>query len=357
MIFSEFSKNYKAELDLSDADELILKRSEKADNGISHSTYQHFVSGVKVEFSELLVHSDKSGKYAELSNDKLVKKLSKQNVQLTEPAALQTALTFAGNRKFAWLDPTSEREIKEETKNSSATNFPKGELLYARAKFKNKDAKDYRLCYRFEVKAVEPFYAKAIYIDAISGSVFKETDLIINCNDPATATTLYNGNQTISTDWKGWPWSRFILIDCGRNIHTKYGSGWNPEAESNSTTWGTNHQSATSGHWAAQITWDLYQNVYGRNGCNGAGREIKILVDFENYFGDPLLNNAYYELSGGSNDKIRVGRTSDGNRSLASLDIIGHEITHGLTRATANLVSENESGALMNRSQIFLELW
>lgn len=161
-----------------------------------------------------------------------------------------------------------------------------------------------------------------------------------------TATTLYNGDQTISTDYKGWPWNRYILIDCNRNIHTKHGDGLNPEAANGSSWWGTNEQNATSGHWAAEMTWDLYKNVYGRNGCNGAGREIKILVDWEDTWGTPLVDNANYDLSDGGNDKIRVGVTSNGNRSLSTLDVIGHEITHGLTRSTANLAYENESGAL-----------
>ena len=135
------------------------------------------------------------------------------------------------------------------------------------------------------------------------------------------------------------------MYDCNRNIHTKYGYGLNPEATNGGTWWGTSDQSATSGHWAAEMTWDLYGNVYGRNGSNNQGRQIKLLVDYSEN-GDPLLDNAYYELSGGNNDKIRVGRTSIGNRSLSTLDIIGHEITHGLTTATANLIYENQSGAL-----------
>lgn len=271
----------------------------------------------------------------------LVKHISKQSPIVTKHQALNSAIKILGDKNYAWLDSLSQVEIKEETKNPLATNYPNGKLVYAKEKLKPKDAKNYRLCYEFVIKAVDPLLIKAIYINATNGTLFKEVDLLISCNTPATASTLYNGVQTIITDWKGWPWNRYILIDCNRNIHTKYGYGLNPEAANGSTSWGTNEQSATSGHWAAEMTWDLYKNVYNRNGTNNNGRQIKLLVDYSG-----LINNANYDLSGGNNDKIRVGRTSVGNRSLSTLDIIGHEITHGLTRATANLVYENESGAL-----------
>ncbi|HEX8331199.1 MAG TPA: M4 family metallopeptidase, partial [Segetibacter sp.] len=157
----------------------------------------------------------------------------------------------------------------------------------------------------------------------------------------ATATTLYNGNQTIVTDWRGFPTYNHRLYDCNRNIHTKYGYGFNPEATNGGTWWGTNNQSATSGHWAAEMTWDLYRNVYGRNGCNNGGRQIKLLVD------DPSANGgASYVYDNNNNDKILIGRTIQGDRSLSTLDVVGHEITHGLTKATADLIYENQSGAL-----------
>lgn len=339
---NDFARNYKAELDLEATDELSTKRTEKDQTGISHITYQHFISNVEVEGSELIVHSDKTSSFAEVSTDKLTKKISNQSPAISEQQALSNAIKILGNKKYAWLDSLSEAEIKGDTKNSLATNFPQGKLIYAKEKLKTKEAKNYRLCYKFIIKAVNPLFVHAVYIDAINGSLFKDVDLLISCDEPATATTLYNGNQGIITDWKGWPWSKYILIDCNRNIHTKHGDGWNnPEAANGSTWWGTNEQSATSAHWAAETAWDLYKNVYGRNGTDNAGREIKLLIDYPD-----LIDNAYYEYSGGGNDKIRIGRTSVGNRTLASLDIVGHELTHGLTSATANLIYENESGAL-----------
>ena len=290
----------------------------------------------------MILHSTIDNEFTEIVNDKLSKKLSPQTPVLSESDALSHALLEFKSNKYAWQDSLEEAELKEETKNQSETYFPKGVLIYAKEKNKPQQKESYQLCYKFVVFSLSPLYKKAVYIDAVTGKVFKDVDLLIKCNDPATATTVYNGNQQIITDWKAFPWNRYILIDCAnRNIHTKYGNSGNPEAENSTTTWATNHQNATSAHWAAEMTWDLYSTVYGRNGTNNSNRQVKVLVDYTG-----LIDNAYYEYSGGGNDKVRVGTTSVGNRTIASLDVIGHEITHGLTNATADLAYENESGAL-----------
>ncbi len=338
----EFAKNFKQELDLSANETLVENRREIDKMGRTHIFYNHYLNGIEVEYSQLILHSSLDSEFAEIANDKLSKKITSRGSVLLESDALTRALSAFRSYKYAWQDSLEEAELKVETNNRLATNYPKGVLIYAKSRNKPQSKENYQLCYKFTIFSLSPFYKKAVYIDAQTGGVFKDVDLIIRCNDQATATTVYNGNRQIITDWKGWPWSRFILIDCAnRNIHTKYGSGSNPEAANGSTTWGTNHQTATSAHWAAEMTWDLYRTVYGRNGTNNSNREVKTLVDFPD-----LINNAYYDYSGGGNDKIRVGRTSVGNRTLASLDVMGHEITHGLTHATAKLVYEGESGAL-----------
>jgi Zn-dependent metalloprotease len=339
---SDFTRNYKSELTLSNQEQLLEKRNEKDNTGRTHIFYNHSLGGVEIEYSELILHSTSDNVYTEIVNDKLIKKIVNQVATVSEIAALKQVLYSFPSNKYAWQDAAAEEELKEEMKNQAATYYPKGILIYAKDKSKFQQKENYRLCYKFMVYSLKPFFKKDIYVDAVTGKIFKEMDLLINCNNPATATTLYNGNQQIITDWKAWPWNRFILIDCAnRNIHTKYGSGANPEASSSSTTWGTNDQAATSAHWAAERTWDLFRDVYSRNGTNNANREVKTLVDFTG-----LIDNAGYDYSGGGNDKIRVGVTSIGNRTLASLDIMGHEITHGLTRATSGLVYQNESGAL-----------
>ena len=337
-----FTTSFKNELSLTNDDDLIEIRKEKDNTGRTHIFYQHYIGGTPVEGSQLILHSGALNDYTEIVNDKLIKKIKKKIATLTEKQCLNIALSKSPSQKYSWNDIDKENEIKEETKDKLATNFPKGKLIYTKSNNSAFTVENYKLCYKYTIYSVQPFYKRDLFINVNTGQLLKVNELIINCNDLATATTLYNGNQQIITDWKGWPWSRYILIDCNnRNIHTKFGENANREASNSTTNWGTIDQTATSFHWAAERTWDLYRNVYGRNGTNNANREVKGLVDFRD-----LVNNANYDLSSGNNDKVRIGRTSIGDRSLSTLDIVGHEITHGLTRATANLAYVGQSGAL-----------
>jgi Zn-dependent metalloprotease len=86
-------------------------------------------------------------------------------------------------------------------------------------------------------------------------------------------------------------------------------------------------------------TYQFYWDVFGRNSIDGNGMPILGLVHFaQNY------NNAFWDGQGhmffGDGDGQMFTRLTN------SLDVIGHELTHGVTQYTANLVYQNQSGAL-----------
>jgi len=103
-------------------------------------------------------------------------------------------------------------------------------------------------------------------------------------------------------------------------------------------------------HYGAAKTYDYYKNVHGRNGINGnngpgttaAGANGTIsLVASRVHFGSNYNNAFWY------NNTMSYG---DGNGTsftpLVTLDIAGHEMTHGVTENEANLTYQGESGAL-----------
>jgi Zn-dependent metalloprotease len=85
-------------------------------------------------------------------------------------------------------------------------------------------------------------------------------------------------------------------------------------------------------------TWTLYQDVYGRNSIDDHGLTLLGSV----HFGEKY-DNAYWD------GRQMVFGDGDGvlfNRFTISVDVIGHELTHGVTGATANLDYQGQSGAL-----------
>jgi len=85
-------------------------------------------------------------------------------------------------------------------------------------------------------------------------------------------------------------------------------------------------------------TFDFYLNVYQRNSIDNAGLPLDASVHF-----DKKYDNAFW------NGQQMVFGDGDGvlfNRFTISLDVIGHELTHGVTGSEVNLTYQGQSGAL-----------
>jgi Zn-dependent metalloprotease len=85
-------------------------------------------------------------------------------------------------------------------------------------------------------------------------------------------------------------------------------------------------------------TFDLFLKAYGRNSINGEGLPLNASVHY-----DEEYNNAFW------NGEQMVFGDGDGEIFLdftIPVDIIGHELTHGVTQYTANLTYFGQPGAL-----------
>lgn len=88
----------------------------------------------------------------------------------------------------------------------------------------------------------------------------------------------------------------------------------------------------------AGATYDLYHQVYQRNSVDDRGLRIDSTVHF-----DVQYDNAFW------NGNQMVYGDGDGrlfNRFTIAVDIIGHELTHGVVQFEAGLQYQGESGAL-----------
>jgi Zn-dependent metalloprotease len=85
-------------------------------------------------------------------------------------------------------------------------------------------------------------------------------------------------------------------------------------------------------------TFDLYWDTCRRNSVDGAGMELDATVHYGTDY-----DNAYW------NGEQMIFGDGDGrlfNRFTIAVDVIGHELTHGVTGHTANLDYNGQSGAL-----------
>ncbi|HET6358123.1 M4 family metallopeptidase [Streptomyces sp.] len=97
---------------------------------------------------------------------------------------------------------------------------------------------------------------------------------------------------------------------------------------------------AVDAHWAAGKVYDYYKQNHGRDSLDGRGMTINSLVGVTE-FGTPYVN-AFWD-----GQKMVYGSGDEDYKPLsADLDVVGHEMTHGVVENTANLVYAGQSGAM-----------
>lgn len=180
------------------------------------------------------------------------------------------------------------------------------------------------------------------FINANNGSVVWSYNNMDTVAATGSGRSLYSGTVTLNTDNTS---GTYYLRDLTRASMLTYTmrngttSGYYLTDTDNVWGTGTNSDEDTAGvdaHFGAAKTWDYYLNIHGRRGINGNGYTMNSRVHYGNRY-----NNAFW------NGSLMTYGDGDGTQftPLVSLDVVGHEITHGLTEFTADLTYANESGA------------
>ena len=97
-------------------------------------------------------------------------------------------------------------------------------------------------------------------------------------------------------------------------------------------------EAADEAYDCAGFTYDFYKEVYHRNSIDDKGMSLISSVHYGTNY-----DNAFW-----NGDQMCYG-DGDGKiftRFTKSLDVVAHELTHGVTAATSNLDYHNESGSL-----------
>ena len=109
---------------------------------------------------------------------------------------------------------------------------------------------------------------------------------------------------------------------------------------SNSSTF-SSKQAAISAHYNAIKSFDYFKSKFTRNSIDGVGGNVISLVNVTEADGTSM-ENAFW-----NGQAMFYGNGGSIFKSLArGLDVGGHEMTHGVVEKTANLIYQNESGAL-----------
>ena len=373
---SESQKVFKEQLGLKDSQSFTKIKTESDKQGYTHEKFQLYEQGIKVEFANYTLHSkdgklvSMNGEFYNIENVKLVPSLSAQD-------AFNKALGYTRATEYLWDKPQDARELGYEK--------PKGELVLLpdmEQQGQKRGSDKVRLAYKFDIYATKPLSRGDLYIDAETGKALFYNATIKHLNDnvhgskvlnsaknetaskmtfvAANAATRYSGTQTIQTTLNG---SSYILLDGTRGLGiqtynsartatyptTNFSDADNNWIEYNNTN---KDNGALDAHWGAEMTYDYWSSVHGRNSFDNAGAKIKSYVHYNLIAaGYSSNNNAFWN---GSVMTYGDGSGTGGFDILTSLDVAGHEIGHAVCTYTANLAYQKESGAM---NEAFSDIW
>ncbi len=193
----------------------------------------------------------------------------------------------------------------------------------------------------------------ASYVDAKSGALLRSEQEIVNVD--GTGGTLYSGTVPLQITQSG---STYQLKDPTRggtyttDLNNKqdsfscqiFGSGCKTGTlfTSSTTTFGngSNSNRASAGadaQYGTNVTWDYFKGVHGRNGIFGNGSGSYNRVHYGRNYANAFWDGT--KMTYGDGDGVDFG-------PLTSLDVAGHEMSHGVTENTAGLTYSGESGGL-----------
>ncbi|WP_030855543.1 M4 family metallopeptidase [Streptomyces griseus] len=194
-----------------------------------------------------------------------------------------------------------------------------------------------------------PASRQAVIVDATSGTPLDQYELHQSVTGTGNGVTV--GQVSIETTQSG---SSYTLTDAAHGGTVVYDSYNSPQSnpKQNARTfsrttnsWGTGTTSsresaAVDASYGLAKTWDYFKDSFNRSGIRNDGRGAPAYVHV-----DTGLLNAFYD-----DDCFCMffgdGSSQNGNTPVTALDVAGHEMSHGVTAATAGLNYSGESGGL-----------
>ncbi len=338
-----------------DATNGFAARSVQHDElGEDHIRLDQYSQGVKVYGGEAIVHM-REGSVREVT-DALVR-----NIRLNPTPSIGTSEALAAAHQFL-------------TPKGAYASAPTAELVFApveqeitipglragadRTRTVSQMALVYHVHTELENGTQETKHTD-FFVDAHSGEILESWSSLHSAGANGTGNSQYSGSVSIQTNSLA---SGYELRDTtrgtggtfGNNVvtnlnHATSGNGtiyadadntWGDGAnyvEGSSTTAANGETAAVDAAFGIQRTWDFYKNVMGRNGIDGAGKASYLRVHYSNSYDNAFWSDTCFCMTFGDGSSFQT---------LTSIDVAGHEMSHGVTATTAKLAYKGESGGL-----------
>ncbi len=300
-----------------------IKISEKTDDlEFRHVKYRQVFNNIPVFGSELVFHYNFDGLYFVNGKYQDIKTI-KNSAELTKSKALNLVMGKYPSNQYNW-----------ECEDSFSEQDPKLWIYESNG--------NYYYAFRVDIYSVKPLFRYDVFIDAEEGKDLGKLDKIHHADVTGSGNTMYHGQRSFTTDAVSETSYRLqntigggintVDMNSGTSIETDF-----TDSDNIWTSTTNDDHAAHSVHWGVEQTYNYFSASHSFNSFDDNDALIKSRVHY-----DLEYNNAFWDGS-----QLTFG---DGNGAifnpLVSIDIVGHEFTHGVVQNTAGLVYSYESGAL-----------
>jgi len=295
-------------------EKLVVKDAVVTSDGVRHLRYDRTYNGLKVLGGDMVVSENTNGAIMSVTKATQAKLTLSTTPGMAAPAAATKALAADNSVKYT---PGESSLIVYAVRTAPTLAY---ETVLSGMKADQTPSKLH------------------VFTDAKTGKVLYSYDGIEQA--AGTGNSLYSGPVALETTEGG---DGFNMVDGTRGNQQVSNADTSTLYTDADNAWGTgegtdDQTAAVDAAFGAASTWDYYKNVHGRNGIrnDGVGAESNV------HYGDAYVN-AFWD------DSCFCMTYGDGigdSHPLTSLDVAGHEMSHGVTSNTAGLVYEGESGGL-----------
>ncbi len=345
--------------ELTGKDEMRIWKEQYDKAGNRHLRYIQYHDGIRVEGAELTVH-ERNGKIHLVSGNHAANLEIGIMPQISYEQAIDLAMAALPAEMYLWEDPKAESRYKERNKNEAATLFPQPELLIVRNDPLKNNSTNYKLAWSVVISAKLPRRTEAIYIDATTGALLQSKNMEHACGTvnfwPDFETT-FNGEQFIEVSDESC-YQNFVTEasydDCVLTNSAEYSfdaATGDPYCyHSILLPWNNGMQMGFSSLYAIDQVMDAFKISFDHEGFSGTGDVVDVYNEavFYDENEEPFTNGASFNSF---SDNMYLGRGISYFNSLDdynTIDIVGHEFTHGIINDAHfdALDLEGEAGAV-----------
>ncbi len=312
---------------LSPDSKMQLHKHETGFNNTEHFKYQQFHQQIPVFGATYILHA-KNGLVHSANGyfRPLLKLNTRANISPEE--ALQRAMQKHQAKTYIWERPSSAVHPPQEQ--------PKPKLFILDPEFP-RVSETAILVYQVDLYSWEPHDKQRYFVNAHTGRIEKKLPLMHDHAVPGKGLTKYYGEQDIIID--SIAPTEFHLFDPTRGDGIITQNSDRSVFVNNSNYWDLTNEAqdevALDAHYCASRFHDLLLDKYQWNGLGNNGEELSSIVHIG------AIINAFWD-----GESAWFGDGNCNNGPLTTLEVVGHEFTHGVIDYTSNLIYSNESGAI-----------